>query len=470
MGNLYSLIPLKQRRFPMHIARLVSRLFKLFIPSTIEEIAKSSGFMKRHSKLLPETFAKAMSLGLLDSKNITEEVIAEKCSVIQNGLSLSKQAISKRLNECTDFLQELLKKAFSLIYSNALEIHSSLLLNYFSDVKLLDATTISLPDQVADDYVGMGGRNAKSALKIQTLYSAVHHSITAFDITSGVTHDTNSLPVMIKELTENELFLADLGYFSIDSLRKIQEKNFFISRIKTNLKLYKVVSERYAIYEELDLKELFNQGSDTIDQDVYIGTESCNKLKVRLVGIKLSDEIAAQRIKKAKIQNNGANIDHYKRQLLHWNLMITNIKKETLDTLIITELYRVRWQIEILFKVLKSTLSIDKMHVGKTKYVEAILYGKLLGALLTMPLYDCVDQTILCKQGRGVSIQRFYTLLIADLHQFYTVKRITLHTYEEFSNLLQRIGKLSLHEKRSRQTTYSKIEHYLEQLIINGKT
>ena len=88
--------------------------------------------------------------------------------------------------------------------------------------------------------------------------------------------------------------------------------------------------------------------------------------------------------------------------------MITNISKETLNTSIITDLYRIRWQIELLFKVLKSTLSLDKMQVGKTKYVEAILYGKLLGALLTMPLYDSVDQNMLKNQGRGVSIQRFY--------------------------------------------------------------
>lgn len=130
----------------MNITRLVSRLFKLFIPSVIEEIAKSTGFMKRHSKILPETFAKAMSLGLLDPKNITEEVIAEKCAAIQNGVSLSKQAIQARLKACIPFLKELIQKAFSLIYSNALENHSSLLLSYFSDIKLLDATTISLPD------------------------------------------------------------------------------------------------------------------------------------------------------------------------------------------------------------------------------------------------------------------------------------------------------------------------------------
>ena len=454
----------------MHIAKLVSRLFKLFIPSIIEEIAKSSGFMKRHSKLLPETFAKAISLGLLDCKNITEEVIAEKCASIQNGVALSKQAIAKRLKESIPFLKKLLQRAFSLIYANALEDHISLLLNYFSDIKLLDATTISLPDQLSGDYAGMGGHNAKSALKIQTLYSAIHHSITKFDITSGVTHDTNALSTMLEQLNKNELFLADLGYFDTTFLRKIQEKNFFISRIKTNLKLYKAISEVYSIYESLDLKELFHQCNDSIDQEVYIGTEKCNKLKVRLVGIKLSDEITAKRIKKAIQQNNGNPIAENKRQLLHWNLMITNISKEKLEASIITELYRVRWQIELLFKVLKSTLSLDKMHVGKTKYVEAILYGKLLGALLTMPLYDCIDQTMLRNQGRGVSIQRFYTLLLVDLYHFYTIKKVTLHTYEVFATLLQRIARLALTEKRLRQTTYSKIESYLEQLLITGKT
>lgn len=50
--------------------------------------------------------------------------------------------------------------------------------------------------------------------------------------------------------------------------------------------------------------------------------------------------------------------------------------------------YRTRWQIELLFKVLKCTFSIDKMHVAKTKYVEGILYGRLIGILMTMPLYD----------------------------------------------------------------------------------
>ncbi|PHV69170.1 hypothetical protein CS063_17355, partial [Sporanaerobium hydrogeniformans] len=120
--------------------------------------------------------------------------------------------------------------------------------------------------------------------------------------------------------------------------------------------------------------------------------------------------------------------------------MITNIDANVLNTTIITELYRLRWQIELLFKVLKSTFSIDKMHVAKTKYIESILYGRLIGTLLTMPLYDCIDQTLLSNKGRGVSIQRFYILLNVDLYQFYAVKKGTLHSYSKLSDILLRIG------------------------------
>ncbi|MEG2896067.1 MAG: IS4 family transposase [Niameybacter sp.] len=300
--------------------------------------------------------------------------------------------------------------------------------------------------------------------------SAVNHTITHFDITSGVTHDSQCLTEMIKQLSKSDLFLADLGYFDTDFLKKLNENNFFISRIKTNLKLYKGVSETYSIYDEIDTVAMLKQSPHSIDKEVYIGNRSDSKLKVRLVGIRLSDAIAHKRIKKAIAQNNGQDISSNKRELLHWNLMVTNIKSDRLSATIITELYRIHWQIELLFKVLKSTLSIDKMHVGKTKYVETILYGRLVGTLITMPLYDYLDHSLLLSKGRGVSLQRFYTLLIVNLYQFYTVKQITVHTYLELGRLLERIGTLALQEKRKRQTTFSRIESYLEGLTCFGKT
>ena len=121
----------------MKLTVLVSRLFKFFIPSIIEKLARETGFMKRHSKLLPETFAKAISLGLLDAKTITEEVILQKCSLIQNGLVLSKEAIKERLKHCSAFLKALLSAAFEYVYHSLMKNYTSSLLHFFNDVKIL---------------------------------------------------------------------------------------------------------------------------------------------------------------------------------------------------------------------------------------------------------------------------------------------------------------------------------------------
>lgn len=74
---------------------------------------------------------------------------------------------------------------------------------------------------------------------------------------------------------------------------------------------------------------------------------------------------------------------------------------------------------------------------------------------------DVLDTTII--------IQRFYTLLNVDLYQFYTLKKGILHSHATLCDILIRIGNF-LYEKRVRQTTYSRIESYLEEILRLGKT
>lgn len=82
-------------------------------------------------------------------------------------------------------------------------------------------------------------------------------------------------------------------------MKTLGEKNFFISRVKTSLKLYKAASIKCNIYDLIDTKKLLVSSGETIDQDVYIGSTQSARLKVRLVGKKLPDKVASIRIKKA---------------------------------------------------------------------------------------------------------------------------------------------------------------------------
>ena len=139
---------------------------------------------------------------------------------------------------------------------------------------------------------------------------------------------------------------------------------------------------------------------------------------MRLVGTKLPDEIVHKSIKKAIAQNGGNDISSSKREILHWNLMSTNISSDVLDTTIITELYRIRWQIELLFKVLKSTFSIDKIHAAKIKYIESILYGRLIGILVTMSFYDCIDLPLLSSKGGALAYKDLVLCLMLTYTNF----------------------------------------------------
>ena len=66
--------------------------------------------------------------------------------------------------------------------------------------------------------------------------------------------------------------------------------------------------------------------------------------------------------------------------------MLTNLPVETWPTTPALELYRLRWQIEMRIKCLKSVLMLDGLRAQEPDLAQAYLLGKLLGALLVESL------------------------------------------------------------------------------------
>jgi hypothetical protein len=74
----------------------------------------------------------------------------------------------------------------------------------------------------------------------------------------------------------------------------------------------------------------------------------------------------------------------------HFVSVITDLPARALPATQALELYRLRWQIELFFKRLKSLLHIDRLRAKGPELARSYLYAKLLGALL-------VDE--LCQQA-----------------------------------------------------------------------
>lgn len=130
------------------------------------------------------------------------------------------------------------------------------------------------------------------------------------------------------------------------------------------------------IAQSLDLKE------------VYLGKKQ--QIPLRLVIEKLPEEVKNKRLQKLKNQQANQSkqkkayqTSELKKLLCGYNLFLTNVSQEVLTLSQIAQFYRLRWQIELLFKIWKSLLTIDKMGKMSMFRFECYLYGKLMAILLT---------------------------------------------------------------------------------------
>ncbi len=110
------------------------------------------------------------------------------------------------------------------------------------------------------------------------------------------------------------------------------------------------------------------------------------RIEVFMHAMPLPPEKAAQARRQARerAKKNGRNPSEKALYLSEWVLVVTSVPPALLDTDAIANLYRVRWQVELVIKRLKSLLQVDELRARKhSQLAELYLYGKLLYATVT---------------------------------------------------------------------------------------
>jgi hypothetical protein len=92
----------------------------------------------------------------------------------------------------------------------------------------------------------------------------------------------------------------------------------------------------------------------------------------------------AERRRKAKAnaQRKGRTLSAEKLTWLQWNVYITNVPQTMLTFDQTVLLYRLRWQIELLFKLWKSEAQLDRVAGRLRERVLCEIYAKLIGMVV----------------------------------------------------------------------------------------
>ena len=93
------------------------------------------------------------------------------------------------------------------------------------------------------------------------------------------------------------------------------------------------------------------------------------------------------------------------------NVFITNIPSELISPHDIPIVYRLRWQVELIFKTWKSHYKINLYKVVKKERIEGYLYGSLILILMQFQLFSWLQHRFE-QQKIWLSIHKFYKVMV----------------------------------------------------------
>ena len=356
----------------------------------------------------------------------------------EHGIIVSKQGLDKKFNNHTlAFLKRLIQKQLSTEIAHQIETEW---FSKFNRVIIKDGTRFDLQDEFKDILPGSGGSASEAGACIQFEFDLKKGSIIQLDITPANRPDNKEASEVLDDVEEGDLVIRDLGYHLFNSFSNIiKRKAFFISRLHPKIHVYIL---KNGCYHKLDFKELYlnmtNLKQDWDCRKVFIGGD---KIPVNL-GIEiLPEDIWEKRLKNAdKIsKKKGRKTNEDYKFKIRFNLFITNVPNEELPIKMMSTLYRIRWQIELIFKVWKSVFGINDKSRMKFERWLCLLYVKLLIMLVNWNIIMSTRNHMHECNGKLLSLNKCFKTLFDNNYRF---RKALKHGLGEIRKLLAWIDKI----------------------------
>lgn len=204
---------------------------------------------------------------------------------------------------------------------------------------------------------------------------------------SPVSGKGNGETIQRTPVNKDDCFILDKGYSRISELKYIQDHGGdLIVRInQQSLHFYNESDEPINLLSYLS--KLKTSGHSK-SWNVIIKDNAGNAVKGRICAVKKSKEsILKSQLKiKSKSQKQSTKLQHDTLDYAKYLTLFTTLKEEDYKPSEILNWYRVRWQIELAFKRLKSLAELGHLPKYDESSSRAWIYGKLLMGLLTEKL------------------------------------------------------------------------------------
>lgn len=254
-------------------------------------------------------------------------------------------------------------------------------------VYLLDSSSCTLPKEAKDVFPASRKNVVPAAIKFHCLFDILGGAIKWFDLTEAKQHDRKGFPPLGSLI--GSLIIFDLGYWDYCLLAALMAQGtFFLSRVKINAAITIVKVVRGLPKDKFEGKSLFGRRMP--------------KKKWRIIEVLGEFNHYGKPIMQARVIGFW-NPD---QKRYHW--YVTNL---TLAAQIIYPLYRLRWQLELVFKAAKSSLALADQPSANENIIRSLTLVSLITQLIGFTLGKKIVSVMEPERQTAFSFQRSAMLL-----------------------------------------------------------
>lgn len=230
------------------------------------------------------------------------------------------------------------------------------------DVRAIDASQVTLPKRAIDR--GFPSTNSRhGGFKLTVVLSLLEEFITQIRVTDARQHDRKAF--QLGQDVSGVLFLMDRGYSDHRLFADIDAQGgFFLTRLKSSSE--PTVRRIRSGLEPKDVgqpltRQLSDKGLVDVDCTFTVGKKQLRRFRV--IGMRV------------EVKRGG-------RRTTSDLWLVTNLPPEQVSAEVVAQMYRLRWNIENLFRVLKTVGRLDQVTSGNPSVVGVFTMATLLGLAL----------------------------------------------------------------------------------------
>jgi len=385
------------------------------LPKNWEEEARKQKALTRSRKIkTPEELLKLAFVHLLGC-SLNETV---KRSEHLNIELISTTAFFKRFKTCEAWFAKLVQEIGRDRW-DSLAIRGRRIL-------CVDATSLSKPGSKGTDY------RIHYQLELSTFGCAY------LEITNGKVGETfRWFPIK-----KGDVLIGDRVYANPAGVKHIidQEGDVLVRLNPKSLPLYDENGKRLSVLDLVrDLEE-----EKTKEWETWVKPKDGPLIQGRLIAFKLNGKHAnrsERRLLRKVSQKNHGKVSPECLELAGYILLWTTLGKEwTAEE--ICQLYRARWQIELLFKRMKSILRLDRLLKKNENSAKSWICGMLLIALLLERLIEIGNKTV-PQEGDWIERRSRWKEFMYMLREFFSVIIPTgglIETVKKWSSIAEKLA------------------------------